>query len=71
MPSEQRVMSPKKGKDVRRPPEHQKMWNVFVVNSYQYVKMIQQFFLPTLQERDMWLQQDGATAQPPGIPWVF
>ncbi|GFV99682.1 uncharacterized protein TNCV_5080441 [Trichonephila clavipes] len=30
MPSEQREISPKKGKDLRRPLEHRKMWNEFV-----------------------------------------
>ncbi|GFX50747.1 hypothetical protein TNCV_2723321 [Trichonephila clavipes] len=30
MPSEQRGMSPKKRKDIRRPLEHLQMWNEFV-----------------------------------------
>ncbi|GFW91431.1 hypothetical protein TNCV_3375971 [Trichonephila clavipes] len=58
-------MSPKKEKSLRKPLEHLKMWNEFVVDSDRYVTMIQPFFLPALQERDLgneWLQQDGVTA---------
>ncbi|GFV87854.1 hypothetical protein TNCV_781361 [Trichonephila clavipes] len=64
MPFEQQGMSTKKGKELRRPLEHLKMWNEFPrLNSYN-LTMISQFFLPSHQERDLdnvLLQQDGAT----------
>ncbi|GFX45502.1 hypothetical protein TNCV_2740391 [Trichonephila clavipes] len=59
-------MSPHRRKDLRRSLEHWIMWNELVCQFRPlYNNMIQQFFLPTLQERDLdnvWLQQHGATA---------
>ncbi|GFX02594.1 hypothetical protein TNCV_728481 [Trichonephila clavipes] len=55
-------------KERQRPSEtleHLKMWNEFMCQFRHNVTVIQHFFLPTLQERDldsMWLQQYGTIA---------
>ncbi|GFX42893.1 hypothetical protein TNCV_5072571 [Trichonephila clavipes] len=71
MPSEQQKMFPKKGNYLQRPLENLKMWNEFVCQFKPLCdNMIQQIFLPALQERDLhkvWLQQQGVTAHTPRI----
>ncbi|GFV97618.1 hypothetical protein TNCV_2041261 [Trichonephila clavipes] len=66
-------MSPKKKKchlKTIRTPEN--MEQVLAPNSDRYVKMIQKFFLPTLQELLTKCGYNKMGLQPtPGFPWVF
>ncbi|GFW28443.1 hypothetical protein TNCV_4641081 [Trichonephila clavipes] len=74
MPSEQREMSPKKEKNIRKPLERMKMWSELggqtVMGQCSYSDNLFTQFSYIVQERDnVWLQRDRFTFPHPTPPW--